>query len=202
MRYAYLSLAFVVVAVLSILGFRGTISERPPLEFLPDMYRQPKYHPQGESRFFGDGRADRPVPANTVARGALDAGFVAVTGRIGDSYVAGFPVEVTGELMARGRDRYQIFCYPCHGGTGDGAGITREYGMVATPSFHQDRLREMSEGEIFDVITNGRNLMGRYGDKIEPDDRWAIIAYVRALQRAQTGTPADVPPAERARLGL
>lgn len=213
MRYVWLAFLFVVVAAVSILGFRGSLSSRPPLEVFPDMDRQPKYKPQQESRFFADGRTDRPLPANVVPRGrsveadpmylgADDHMFRGKTAS-GD-WARGYPagVEVSNELLARGRNRYDMFCAPCHGRTGDGNGITKQYGMGATPTYHDDRLRQMAEGEIYNTITNGKNTMFPYGDRISVPDRWAIVAYLRALQRAQLGTVDDVRPADRAELGL
>jgi mono/diheme cytochrome c family protein len=203
MRYAYAIFILLVVAVLSIFGLRGTPFKRPPVEIFSDMDRQPKYKPQSESRFFQDGRTDRPVPANTVPREGFIEDAQLATGKTDTGeFASGFPMEVTLELMARGQDRFQIFCTPCHGALGDGNGITRQYGMAATPTYHDDRLRNMSEGEIFNTITHGKNLMGRYGDKLSVEDRWAVIAYVRALQRTQQGTVDDVPPANRSELGL
>jgi mono/diheme cytochrome c family protein len=111
-------------------------------------------------------------------------------------------VPVDFKLLERGKDRYTIYCAPCHGALGDGNGITKKYGMGATPTFHDDRLRQIAEGEIYQTITNGKNNMLSYADKLVPADRWAVIAYVRALQRAQTGTAADVPAAHKSELGL
>jgi mono/diheme cytochrome c family protein len=102
---------------------------------------------------------------------------------------------VNGQLMARGQERYTIYCSPCHGAVGDGNGITKQYGMGATPTYHDPRLRDMAEGEIFNTITNGKNTMQSYADKLVPEDRWAVILYVRALQRAQTGRASDVTAA-------
>ena len=96
-------------------------------------------------------------------------------------------------LIARGQQRFTIYCSPCHGALGDGQGITKPYGMTATPSYHDDRLRNMAEGELITTITNGKNTMMPYGDKLPPEDRWAVIAYLRALQRAQNGRLSDVP---------
>ena len=183
MRYAYAIFILLVVAVLSIFGLRGTPSKNPPVEIFSDMDRQPKYKPQSESGFFADGRTDRPVPANTVPREGFIEDVQLATGKTdAGEFASGFPIEVTLELMERGQDRFQIFCAPCHGSLGDGAGITRQYGMAATPTYHDDRLRNMSEGEIFNTITHGKNLMGRYGDKMSVEDRWAVIAYVKKLQ--------------------
>jgi mono/diheme cytochrome c family protein len=219
MRFVWLAFLFVVIAAVSLLGFRDSLSPKPPLEVFPDMDRQPKYKPQSESRFFADGNTDRPNPANVVARGRsveADARFLGeddhmyrgYTGPLGlpDStqWMRGFPedVDLSQAFLQRGQERYMIFCAPCHGSLGDGNGITKQYGMGATPTFHSDRIREMPEGEIFNTITNGRNTMFGYGDKIQAADRWAIVAYVRALQRAQQGTVDDVPAANRSELGL
>ncbi len=216
MRYVSLATFFLVVLAVSILGFRGSISTRPPLELIPDMDHQAKYKPQAESPFFADGRADRPLPAGVVAYGRSstggtpDASFLGADdstylGKNADgSWVAGFPksVKVDARFMARGQDRFTIYCAPCHGALGDGNGITKQYGMGATPSYHDDRLRTMAEGEIFNTITNGKGNMLSQADKLAPADRWAVIAYVRALQRAANGTAADVPPSHKAELGL
>lgn len=209
MRYAYYTLAFVVITALSVLGFRGSPSTRPPIEVFPDMDHQAKYKPQAESRFFADGRSDRPLPAGTVPRGrtvAADPAFLRAddfhyAGKAADgSFAKGFPLPVTEGLIRRGQDRYQIYCAPCHGSLGDGQGITKSYGMLATPTFHDDRLRAMVEGEIYNTVTNGKNTMLGYADKLSPDDRWAVIAYLRALQRAHHGTINDVPAEKRGEL--
>jgi mono/diheme cytochrome c family protein len=214
MRYAYLTLLFVVVSTLSIFGFRGTATTRPPLEVFPDMDRQPKYKAQAESKFFSDRRTDRPTPVGVVpfSRSAItaDAKFLGADqhlykGRSGDgSFARGFPniITVDAKLLDRGQIKYSIYCAPCHGAVGDGNGITKQYGMGATPSYHDDRLRKMADGEIFNTITLGKNTMYAYADKIEPADRWAVIAYVRALQRAQVGTTEDVLSAHKSELGL
>ncbi|TVR53955.1 MAG: cytochrome c [Puniceicoccaceae bacterium] len=202
MRYVYLIFGLSVITVLVLAGFRGSFSERPPIEIFPDMERQPKVHPQSPSTFFSDGRSDRPPPAGTVPRGAFYEDTYFASGKQGEDWGRGIPVEVTQQLMARGRERYNIYCTVCHGTLGDGAGITREYGMIATPTFHDARLRDMPDGEIYEVITNGRNLMGHYRYQISKEDRWAIVAYVRALQRSRQGTVDDVPPANLSELGL
>ena len=214
MRYVYLATFFLVVLTVSILGFRGSISTKSPIELIPDMDHQAKYKPQAESRFFADGSADRPLPAGVVPFGrssnASDPSFLRADdatylGKNADgSWLAGFPksVKVDARFMARGQDRYAIYCAPCHGALGDGNGITKQYGMGATPSYHDDRLRTMAEGEIYNTITNGKGNMLSQADKLSPQDRWAVIAYVRALQRAQNGTAADVPPSHKAELGL
>jgi mono/diheme cytochrome c family protein len=205
MRYAYLVLALVVVGSVSILGFRGSVTNKPPLEVFPDMDRQSKYLPQAASAFFADGRADRPLPAGAVARGDLRADDHLHLGKAANgSFATGFPASITidAKLLERGHDRYSIYCIPCHGAIGDGNGITKSYGMGATPTFHDDRLRKMAEGEIYNTIIHGKGNMLSYADKLSAEDRWAVIAYVRALQRAQTGTINDVPASHKSELGI
>ena len=209
MRYAYYTLAFLVILTLSVMGYRGSFSTRPPIEMWPDMDHQAKYKPQAESKFFADGRADRPIPAGTVPFGRssqeADAAYLRAddaryAGKQADgSFVRGFPagLGVNEAFVRRGQDRYQIYCAPCHGALGDGNGITKSYGMVATPTYHDDRLRSMAEGEIYNTISVGKNTMASYADKLSPDDRWAVVAYVRALQRAAHATIDDVPLEQR-----
>jgi mono/diheme cytochrome c family protein len=210
MRNVYLVTAFLVVLVVSIMGFRGRISIEPPMDVFPEwafpgMKRQPKYEPQTSSTFFADGRVDRPIPARTVSRDPLRANE-ALSGQSADgSWIRGFPesIPVNAELMAHGQERYSIYCLPCHGALGDGNGITKQYGMGITPTYHDDRLRQMAEGEIYNTITHGKNTMLPYADKLLPEERWAVVLYVRALQRAQTGTAADVSDASaKQSLGL
>ena len=209
MRFAYYTLAFVVVLLLSVLGFRGMTATRPPIEVFPDMDHQAKYKPQAESKFFADGRADRQIPAGAVPFGRsaekadpdfLKADDVHYAGKNADgSFLKGFPADIVVDenFVKRGQNRFQIYCAPCHGALGDGQGITKSYGMVATPTYHDDRLRGMPEGEIFNTITNGKNTMFPYADKLSVSDRWAVIAYVRALQRAHHATLDDVPLEQR-----
>ena len=207
MRYAYYTLAFLVVLLLSVMGFRGLRSTQPPIEVFPDMDRQAKYKPQAESKFFADGRADRPIPVGTVPYSrdghAADPSFLRAddfryAGKAADgSFARGFPLPVDEALIRRGQGRFNIYCAPCHGTLGDGNGINKSYGMVATPTYHDDRLRAMAEGEIFNTVTNGKNTMFPYADKLSPDDRWAVIAYVRVLQRAHHATIDDVPADQR-----
>lgn len=205
MRYVYLTTFFAVVLSVGILGFRGCTSTRPPLEVFPDMDRQAKYRPQAESRFFADGRTDRPLPIGVVARGDLRSDHAFFQGKTatGD-WLRGLPTSITvdAKLMQRGGERYAIYCAPCHGALGDGNGITKAYGMGATPTYHDDRLRSQAEGELYNTITNGKATMLPYADKLEPADRWAVVAYVRALQRSRAGTLADVPAAHKAELGI
>ncbi|MBL9212005.1 MAG: cytochrome c [Opitutaceae bacterium] len=211
MRHLYLATLFACVLGVSILGFRGQTFTQPPIDIFPEwafpsMEHQPKLRPQGHSAFFADGRADRTPPARTVARGMLREDDHLYRGKdAAGAFTKGLPAGLTADLkfLERGRDRYQIYCAPCHGATGDGKGITSRYGMGATPTYHDDRLRTMPDGEIYNTITNGKNTMFSYADKLIPEDRWAVVAYVRALQRAQQGKPADVTDAAaKSTLGL
>jgi mono/diheme cytochrome c family protein len=203
MRHVYLITLFVAVVLVSVFGFRGTKFTSPPLDVFPEwafpgMKYQPKLRPQSESAFFADGRADRMPPPHTVARGMLRLDDHRYAGKdASGAFATSFPAALTvdAKFLERGRDRFQIYCAPCHGPAGDGNGITKRYGMGATPSYHDPRLRSMPDGEIFNTITNGKNTMLPYADKLAPDDRWAVVAYVRALQRTQQGAAADVADA-------
>lgn len=225
LKYFFAFFAFAVVAVLAIAGFRGQKSTKPPIEIFPDMDHQPKVKAQVPSQFFADGRGNRePVPG-TVPLGysmpqhkpANDSVGEATgpykqiyfssspmyfdTGKFDDQWGTGIPFEVTPELMARGQERYAISCKVCHGATGAGNGIAGKYGLVGIANLHQQRIRDMADGEIFNTITHGKNTMMGYGDRIQVQDRWAIVAYIRALQKSQGGaTINEVPPAERAKL--
>jgi hypothetical protein len=160
-----------------------------------DMARQPKYRPLSPNDFFGDGRSERPLLENTVARGSLvnDELFVPK-----DSNT--FPVRVTQELLERGEERYKIFCTPCHGLQGDGNGMVSMRGMKHPPSYHQERLRQVPQGYLYDVVSNGFGAMSGYAAQIPPRDRWAIIAYVRALQLSRNAPASDLPADVRVKL--
>jgi mono/diheme cytochrome c family protein len=196
MRYFVLALIIAVALVAGIAGSRGKLSRKPPIEVFPDMDRQPKIRPQTPSAFFADGRSSRLPVEGTVARGSafLDAPINTglVTGTT--NFVANNPLQVTPELMARGQQRFQIYCAPCHSPLGDGNGITKSFGMAVVANLHDPRIVGLPDGELFHVITNGRNLMGPYRSQIEIQDRWAIVAYVRALQLSALGTQEDVAP--------
>ena len=161
------------------------------------MHDQPKYKPLGRSDFFADQRASRPLVDGTIARGNLREDTLRFTGKVDGKPVDLFPFAVTGQVMVRGRERFDIFCSPCHGRSGAGDGMVVQRGFRRPPTYHQDRLRQVPAGYIFDVITNGFGLMPDHAQQIPVDDRWAIVAYVRALQRSQQAGLADVPPAER-----
>jgi len=165
-----------------------------------DMQDQPKYIPLRESAFFGDARSARPIVAGTVARGQLRDDELLYTGKMNGADATMFPFAVDDRVMARGQERFDIYCSPCHGRTGLGDGMVVRRGYRGPPSFHQDRLRDAPAGHFFDVITNGFGAMPDYAAQIRVEDRWAIVAYIRALQLAEHAGPDDVPPAERDKL--
>ncbi len=161
------------------------------------MHDQPKYKPLARSDFFDDQRASRPLVEGTISREGLREDALRFTGKIDGKPADLFPFPVTSLVMARGRDRYDIFCSPCHGRTGAGDGMVVQRGFRRPATFHQDRLRTAQAGYLFDVITSGFGLMADHAQQVPVDDRWAIVAYIRALQRSEQGTIADVPPSER-----
>jgi cytochrome c5 len=213
------------IAIIAVFGFRGQKSTGSPLEIFPDMVRQMKVRAQAPLNFFADGRGSRlpvggtvpigyemPKPETTTSLAAAvgpythpRAGFSAGTdyyntGKMGDHWGTGIPVEVTRELMERGQQRFNITCAMCHGAAAEGNGITKQYGLATVVSLQDERIRKMSDGEIFNTITNGKNTMMAYGSNVIIADRWAIIAYLRALQRNQNAAIADVPEEHRPEL--
>lgn len=192
-------LALVVVALL---GFRGSKSGEPPIMPFLDMVDQDKYLPQGESTFFADGRSQRLPPAHTVPWGRDARSEDAVFATADEEFfeLKQMPVALDRALLLRGQEQFGIYCAVCHGQSGKGDGIATKYGLVPPPSYHSDRLRGMPDGEIFKTITQGKGKMGSYADRISRADRWAVIAYVRALQRAMNAKPEDVPEEARKEL--
>ena len=167
----------------------------------PDMYNQPRYKTYAADDFFRDGASARPLPLHTVARGHADLDTEYFQGKTDDGkLVEAFPQAVTRATLERGRERFDIYCAVCHGRSGEGNGIIVQRGFPAPPSYHTDRLRTAPVGHFYDVITNGYGVMYPYAARVEPPDRWAIAAYIRALQLAQNATLDDVPAAERANL--
>ncbi len=167
-----------------------------------DMYNQPRYKPLTPSEFFEDGTSARPLLPNVIPRGQLREDDLLYQGKMPDGKLAvAIPVPVTKELLTRGQERYNIFCSVCHGLTGQGNGMIVMRGFPPPNSYHSDRLRNAPPGYYFDIITNGYGVMYPYSYRL-PDvrDRWAIVAYIRALQLSRHATPADVPAEERAKL--
>lgn len=224
LRAFFLIFALVCVIALAFLGFRGQKSTAPPIEIFPDMVRQMKVRAQAPLAFFADGRGIRPPVTGTIPIGyefpktetkastpgngthvppplAFSAGTDYVnTGRMGGNWGSGIPIPVDEKLMARGKERFTINCTACHGPLGDGNGVVKQLGLATVQSLLQERIRTMSDGEIFNTITNGKNTMMAYGPNVTVNDRWAIIAYLRALQRSQNASANDVPPEHRADL--
>jgi mono/diheme cytochrome c family protein len=227
LRYFFAAFFLVTCTVLALAGFRGQKSGLPPIEIFPDMDHQPKYQPQHPSSFFADGRAARkPVEGSIPLGYSISGRFsqagakngVSVTadrvtggspgftnrpdyyntGTMGKVYGDGLPVTVSAKLLDRGEERYNINCAICHGKTGAGDGIVKQIGSWATVANLQDaRIQSMPDGQIFSTITNGKNTMGAYGPQIAVEDRWAIIAYLRVLHRAQNGKVSDLTSEQR-----
>ena len=165
-----------------------------------DMQDQPKYKPLQESRFYADGRSARPIPAGTIARDELNDDDLFHTGKANGTWTDTIPLTVNMQLLRRGRQRFDIYCSPCHGRIGDGNGMIALRGVRRPADLTSARIREEPPGYIFDVITNGFGGMGDYGDQVPPHDRWAIVAYMRALELSHNATLADVPPQEQSQL--
>lgn len=165
-----------------------------------DMHDAPKLEPLEKSAFFEDGRASRPLVANTIARGKLKEDKLLYTGRDGDAISETFPFPVTEGVVARGRERFNIYCSPCHARTGEGNGMIVQRGYKQPPSFHEERLRVMPAGYYFQVMTNGFATMPSYALQVSPEDRWAIAAYVKALQLSRNVSAADLSADERAKV--
>jgi mono/diheme cytochrome c family protein len=165
-----------------------------------DMHDQPKLEPLEKNNFFADQRASRPLVEGTVARGQLRIDEHFYTGKVNGELVTTLPFAATKEVLERGRERYNIFCAPCHDRVGSGNGMIVQRGFRKPPSFHLERLREMPIGHYFDVMTNGFGTMYSYSDRISPKDRWAIAAYIRVLQLSQNAALTDVPQEQRRKL--
>lgn len=229
MKYFFLSYLFVIAIVVSAFGFRGSKSELPPLEIIPDMDHQAKVKYQVGTEFFADGRGARLPVKGTLPMGFEIPAIAAVdaigpkakparvaftsglgyydTGKVGDFYGDGLPEEITSdpsvfnaEFIKRGEQRYNINCAICHGTSGNGKGVTSKYGILTAFNFQQpghldpaNAAAYRADGAIFDVITNGKGLMGGYGGNITLRDRWAIVAYIRSLQIAAKESGVTLP---------
>src|ERR1700692_3457334 len=209
---------------IALLGFQGQRRQATAIEFFGDMKRQGKVKFKKPSSFFADGRAARPpvdgtipmgydipghpmqnseVPKDDISSplGEFSAGTDYLnTGKMGDQWGTGLPLPVSAELLRRGQKEFTVNCAVCHGATGQGNGITSKYGLLGIANYQQDKYRQMADGQIFNTITHGFNTMMAYGDKVTVKDRWAIIAYIRALQKSQYARMQDVPEDQRAAL--
>jgi mono/diheme cytochrome c family protein len=228
LRGFFLIFLLIGVAIVAVFGFRGQTSTGSPIEVFPDMVRQMKVRAQAPLAFFADGRGSRVPVAGTVPMGyempkansEASPGAAPVpsemnaqphlgfssgtdyfnTGKMGTNWGTGFPLPVNNDLMERGKQRFNINCAICHGPTAAGNGMTKQYGLATVVSLQEEKYRNMADGEIFDTITHGKSTMLAYGPNVSVTDRWAIIAYLRALQRSQNATQADVPPEHRAEM--
>jgi len=224
LRYFFAIFALLVVMVVAWAGFRGQKFQDPPIELFPDMDRQPKVKAQVPSNFFENDLAARKPVDGTVPLGYampqhaeidgssgtgaspythIQFGSLSTyenTGMIGDSWGTGLPMEITPELMARGKERYSIYCAVCHGATGGGNGVASKYNWPVIANLLEERIVDMADGEIFNTISHGKNQMYGYGASIPVPDRWAIILYIRALQTASNAPVSVVPESELAKL--
>lgn len=213
MRYFLLLFLLCVAAVVGILGFRGSHFRKPPLYIFPDMEWQPKLRPQKPNGFFANGTSSQLPVAGTIPRSqpiqtvngpvypyenaAVNTGVAPGT----TNFVDLSPLPISATLLKRGQQRFNIHCAPCHGQVGDGNGVPKKIGaMPVVANLHDKRIVSMGDGELFYVVTHGRLNMGAYGPNIATEDRWAIVAYLRALQLSQLGAVEDLPPELRANL--
>jgi len=198
-------------ALFAVVGTQGRLSRKPPLEIFSDMDRQPKLRPQKPFGMFANGVSSQLPPDGTIARSTpIQTANGTVypfedspvnTGKISSTtnFVGTNPLPISMQLLNRGHERFDIYCAPCHGKLGDGNGITKKIGdMPAVANLHDKRIIEQADGEIFNTITHGKGLMGAYGPLIAIEDRWAVVAYLRALQLSRLGTADDLPSAQQA----
>jgi len=207
MRYVLIGIAMMVFLVVSLAGFRGDISRKAPIELIADMDRQPKLRPLEPNSFFANGMSSQPLVKGTVRQSepiALADGsdvypfeteHPAVSGlQVGTTNaVATIQLPVSMELMERGREKYMISCVPCHGGQGDGNGVVKYFGFSAVKSLHDPAVVKQSDGDIYRTVTVGKGVMKGYANTLGIEDRWAIVAYVRALQLSRLGNEDEVP---------
>jgi len=219
MRYLGILISFALIgaalgaAIVGIAGFHGRMSRKPPIEVFSDMDRQLKLRPQKPNDFFANGVSSQLPPAGTIARSqpiqtvngavysfedsSVNSGKISGT----TNFIENNPLRIDAQLLARGHERFDIYCAPCHGKLGDGNGITKKIGaMPAVANLHDKRIVEMADGEIFNTITFGKNTMGAYGPIVPAQDRWAIVAYLRALQLSWLGSTNDLTPGQQAAL--
>ena len=207
MRYVLIGIAMMVFLVVSLAGFRGDISRKAPIELIADMDRQPKLRPLEPNSFFANGMSSQPLVKGTVRQSEaipladgsdvypFETEHPAVSGlQTGTTNaVANIPLEVSMGLMERGREKYTISCVPCHGGQGDGNGVVKYFGISAIKSLHDPDVVKQSDGDIYRTITWGKGVMKGYANTLSIEDRWAIVAYARALQLSRLGTEDEVP---------
>lgn len=195
-----LRLIATIAAAIALTGCAGQASREPPVYVFPDMRFQGRYEPQGEGKFFGDKKASRRPVEGTVSRGELKDDDVLFAGVVNNQYVGKNPLPLTEELLHVGQQRFNTYCSPCHDRTGQGRGIVAQRAVWIPTNLQEQRIRDFNDGEIYNVISHGRRSMPSYELQIAEKDRWAIVAYVRALQRTTNTTIDDVPADQRAAL--
>ena len=183
-RSAIRRLAALSLAILSVIAVSGCRQ---------DMHNQPKYRALRATTFFADGASARPQVEGTIARGTLQTDEAFFTGKVGNATVRELPFAVDDAVLTRGQERFNIYCTPCHDATGSGRGMVVQRGYKQPPSFHDERLRNADAGYFFDVMTNGFGAMPDYRMQLSPRDRWAVVAYIRALQLSQHAATTDIP---------
>jgi hypothetical protein len=181
----------------SLLAFLGFVALALFAGCHSDMYDQPRGKPLAQSKFFRDGQVARPLVEGTVPHSETPDDELLLTGRLNGQVTDTFPFRVTKEVLDRGHERYNVYCSPCHGPLGDGKGMIVQRGFPAPPSFHSDTLRAKPVGHYVDVITHGLGKMFPYADRVQPHDRWAIAAYIRALQLSQNAAARDLSETQR-----
>jgi mono/diheme cytochrome c family protein len=216
MRWVLVAVGSVAAVVVSLMGVRGTPGERPPLIFISDMDFQPRYDAQAQSPFFADKRAMRTPPSGTVPFGGADYECDAGSprqnpdliqdddyyyrGKEGNGWATRNPLKIDMALLRRGQERFTIYCALCHGATGTGNGVMTKFGLVGVASITDELHALMADGEFFSIISNGKGRMAPFASQIKVSDRWAIVAYLRALMRSQNASLSDVPEAMRGEL--
>jgi mono/diheme cytochrome c family protein len=185
--------ALLLLSALFLIGCARQTTRNSPIVIFPDMDYQHRYEPQGESGFYGDKRSSRVPVAGTVSFGSLAHQDPVQAGVVNGQYIGKNPVTVDADLLALGQKRFNTYCAPCHDQAGQGRGVVGQRALWIPTNLHEDRVKNFNDGELYNVITNGRRSMPSYRFQVVENDRWAIVAYVRALQRTTSGTVSDVP---------
>ena len=195
-------LAALIIPIMAINSgcYRGRPSNKPPIHINPNMDKQAKFTVQSRNNFFKNNSAMREPVSGTISRGNLRRDIAYYEGKNEKGEFISLPLKIDMNLLSRGQDRYSIYCAVCHGESGEGNGIVTQRGLLPPPTFHDDRLREKKDGYFFDIITIGKGNMPSYSHQVPVPDRWAIVSYIRALQRSQNASLADLPEVERNKL--
>ena len=181
------------LGLVTLAGCRGSLKDEPPVHPNPNMDHMHRYDAQESSAYYADGRAMRPRVEGTIPFGQGKTDDHLHRGQVDGEWATAFPIELTDDVLARGQQRYNIYCSPCHDESGSGDGIVVQRGMIPPPSFHDERIRTMPVGELYSAVTDGIRNMPSYASQVNTEDRWAVIAYIRALQLSQNAPLAAVP---------